>query len=333
MYKFIPIFFIACISLYSCQNKTDKQGNQKTNIIMDTDFGPDYDDVGAITVLHAYADSGYVNILATIASTKHANVAAALSVFNTYFNRPYIPVGVPKGEARTDYDVQHWTDTIVARYPHAVKTNENAMDAVQLYRKILSSQSDSSVTIVTTGFLTNVANLLLSPPDQYSTLSGKELIKKKVRQMVTMGGSFPKGKEYNICTDSTASKTAFDNWPTKIIFSGAEIGAKIKTGIPLICNNNIKNSPVKDVFRICIPMCPADSLGRMSWDETAILVACKGVSPFYELVKGEIIINKGGSNSWDSEGQRDFYLKEKCPVKKVQDLLNQLMMHQPVLNK
>ena len=54
-------------------------------VIFDTDFGPDYDDVGAITLLHAYADSGRVQILATIASSKHKNVAAALNVFNTYF--------------------------------------------------------------------------------------------------------------------------------------------------------------------------------------------------------------------------------------------------------
>jgi hypothetical protein len=38
-------------------------------------MGPDYDDVGAITLLHAFADSGYVRILGTIASTNYENVA------------------------------------------------------------------------------------------------------------------------------------------------------------------------------------------------------------------------------------------------------------------
>ena len=45
-------------------------------------MGPDYDDVGAITLLHAYADSGYINILATVASTKYEGVAVVMNVFN-----------------------------------------------------------------------------------------------------------------------------------------------------------------------------------------------------------------------------------------------------------
>jgi len=45
-------------------------------VIFDSDMGPDYDDVGAITLLHAFADSGYINILATVASTKYEGVAA-----------------------------------------------------------------------------------------------------------------------------------------------------------------------------------------------------------------------------------------------------------------
>ena len=39
-------------------------------VIFDTDMGPDYDDVGAITLLHAFADSGKATILATMSSNK-----------------------------------------------------------------------------------------------------------------------------------------------------------------------------------------------------------------------------------------------------------------------
>jgi hypothetical protein len=56
-------------------------------VIFDSDMGPDYDDVGAITMLHSFADDGSANILATIASTKYDGVAEVLDVFNTYFNR------------------------------------------------------------------------------------------------------------------------------------------------------------------------------------------------------------------------------------------------------
>src|SRR3954469_22583607 len=66
-------------------------------VIFDSDMGPDYDDAGAITLLHAFADSGYATILATVASTKYEGVAAVFNVFNTWFKRPDILIGVPKG--------------------------------------------------------------------------------------------------------------------------------------------------------------------------------------------------------------------------------------------
>ncbi|MEP6682072.1 MAG: nucleoside hydrolase, partial [Parafilimonas sp.] len=103
---------------------------QPTSVIFDSDMGPDYDDVGAITLLHAFADEGKINILATIASTKYENVAAVFSVFNTYFKMPNIPIGVPKDEALDLHDWQHWTDSIIKNYPHAINSNKDVPDAV-----------------------------------------------------------------------------------------------------------------------------------------------------------------------------------------------------------
>ncbi len=142
-------------------------------------MGPDYDDVGALAMLHAMADKGEVKILCTMASTKYEGVAAVLDILNTYFKRPDLPIGIPKGNAIDTKDFQHWTDTLLARYPHNLISNREAPDAVTLYRQILSQQPDHSVTIVTVGFLTNIANLLHSPADQYSSLTGIELVRKK----------------------------------------------------------------------------------------------------------------------------------------------------------
>ena len=298
-------------------------------VIFDTDIGPDYDDVGAITLLHAFADKGEAKILATAASNKYPNAAAVLSVFNTYFKRPDLPIGVVKGNAVAMSDEQHWSDSIVARYPHNIHSNDEAEDAVKVYRKILSQQPDNSVTIVTVGFLTNLANLVTSKPDEYSQLDGMTLIHKKVKLLVSMAGKFPEGKEFNVMIDSLASKTVFTNWPTEIIFSGFEIGEKIKTGLPLVQNNSIKNSPVKDVFSICLPMSKEDNYGRMSWDETAVLVAVKGFEPYYTLQTGKIIVHDDGSNGWDSNAKGHYYLVEKLPYEQVQNLINELMQHLP----
>ena len=80
-------------------------------------MGPDYDDVGALTLLHAFADSGKAEILATMASNNYALVAPSLEVINTYYLRPTIPVGVPKTHGVNIGCRQHWTDSIVARFP------------------------------------------------------------------------------------------------------------------------------------------------------------------------------------------------------------------------
>src|SRR5687767_14035550 len=96
----ITVTLVAFLLITGCQSPDRKQ--EPVNIIFDTDIGPDYDDVGAITLLHAFADSGRVNILATVASTKYPAVTQVLDVFNTYFKKPDLPIGVPKGNAVTD---------------------------------------------------------------------------------------------------------------------------------------------------------------------------------------------------------------------------------------
>jgi hypothetical protein len=40
-----------------------------------------------------------------------------------------------------------------------------------------------------------------------------------------------------------------------------------------------------------------DNEGRMSWDETAVLVAIAGYKPYYTLTAGTIQVAKDGSNT------------------------------------
>ena len=306
------------------------RSNQPVPVIFDTDMGPDYDDVGAIAMLHALADSGQARILATIASTKYPKVTAVLSVLNTYFGRPDIPIGVPKGKAIEDKDAQHWSDTITDRYPHAVRSNADVPDAVALYRQLLAKQTDSSVTIISVGFLTNLANLLTSKADQYSRLSGSELVTRKVKRLVSMAGKFPSGKEYNVYMDTPASMLVFADWPTPILLSGFEVGEQIHSGLPLTQNSQIRNSPVKDVFAISMPKAKEDAGGRMSWDQTAVLVGIKGYAPYYTVKSGRLTMNSDGSNGWDPSGKNHQYIIVKMPVPQVEKTINDLMQHQPV---
>ena len=289
---------------------------------------PDYDDVGAIAMLHAFSDRNECQLLATIASTKYEGVAAVLSVLNTYFKRPDIPIGVP-ATGLSLRDTQHWSDSIIARYPHQVKTNSDAQDAIRLYRKILSKEANNSVTIISVGFFTNIAALLRSPADEYSSLTGQELVQQKVQKLVSMAGRFPYGKEFNVAEDALASQYVFTFFPKPILLSGFEIGMKIKTGLPLIQNASIKNSPVKDVFRISIPKSEEDKNGRMSWDQTAVLAAVRNAEPLYKLMCGTMKVNSDGSNEWLDSGKQHCRLIEEAPVETVQKIIDELMQHTP----
>ena len=298
MKRFSLIIIGIALLSFNCTNQSKVKEHNPVKIIFDTDLGPDYDDVGALAFLHAMADSGRAEILATVASNKHELVAPSIDVINTYFGRSELPVGAQKTEGVNLGSSQHWADSIVAKYPHSIKTTAEVSDAVDIYRKILSTQADNSVTIVTVGFLTNLNNLLKSEPDNISPFTGQELVAKKVKNLVSMAGWFPKGREFNFYMDSTASKYVYDNWPGEITFTGFEIGSKIHTGLKLI-KSEIKNSPVKDVFRISIPLSEEDREGRMSWDETAVLIGVYGTNGFLETVRGKIIVNPDGSNTWE----------------------------------
>jgi len=300
----------------------------RVNLILDTDIGPDYDDVGAMAVMHALADSGQVNILATMASNKVETIVPVLNVLNTWFGRPDIPIGVVKGKGVNLKAWQKWDSVLVADYPHRIKSNDEAEDAVTLYRRILSAQPDHSVTIVTIGFFTNIANLLRSGPDVYSSLNGSQLVEKKVAQLVSMAGRFPSGSEFNVNQDAASSQFVAEHCPVKFLLSGFEIGWEVRTGLAMSKASGPR-TPVKDVFTRCIPMDKQDSLGRMSWDETAVLVAIKGYEQFYDVVEGYFVVKDDGSNEWDENGEGHFHLVQRMPPTQVQQVLEMLMAHRP----
>ena len=295
---------LAACSGKSAVTAPDETTVQPVNLILDTDLGPDYDDVGAMALMHALADSGQVNILAVVSSNKDEHVVPCIEVLNTYFNRPDIPVGASKSEGGVSLTTWHktkWTEELPARYPHKTAKTSDASDAVKVYRRILSTQPDSSVVVCTIGFFTNLKDLLLSGGDEYSPLSGCDLVAKKVKRVVSMAGLFPEGKEFNVYCDTPASRVVAERWPTEIIFSGFEIGNMIFTGKKLV-QMDVEDSPVKDAYSLCFA--EGDPNGRMSWDLTAVLVAVKGYEPYYNVERGTFrVVNDEGANSWTPDGK------------------------------
>ena len=64
------------------------------------------------------------------------------------------------------------------------------LEATEAYRKVLSGAEDHSVIISAIGFATNLAALLQSSGDQYSELSGWDLVALKVKAVVWQGNKY-----------------------------------------------------------------------------------------------------------------------------------------------
>jgi inosine-uridine nucleoside N-ribohydrolase len=321
--KWITVVLAVASLLASC-------GPKPVSLIFDTDLGPDYDDVGALALLHALADSGQVELLATVSSNSDERVVPCIEVINTYFGRPDIPSGAPKSEGSVSLTSGHrvkWTDVLPAKYPHRTANTSDAPDAVKVYRQILSRQPDNSAVICTVGFFTNLKNLLLSGADEYSPLTGKELVAKKVKRLVSMAGLFPEGKEFNVYCDAPASVVVARDWPTEIVLSGFEIGSVIFTGKQLV-RMPVKDNPVREAYELCFA--EGDPDGRMSWDLTAALVAVKGYEPYFASERGTMSVNEEGYNYWTpSAGGKHVRLIAKLPPAQLAAILESCIMHRP----
>ena len=311
---------------FGCSDVKKTNATTPISVIFDTDMGPDFDDVGALTLLHAFADSGEVRILATLSSNTDSLSAPCIDVINTYYGRPDLPIGAPlKGVNIGDGHPVKWTEALVAKFPHNLKSTSDAPDAVGIYRKILAAEPDTSVVIITVGFLTNLANLLESMPDSLSPLTGRELVTAKVKRLVSMAGSFPSGWEFNVQSDSAASVKVFSEWPSPVLFSGFEIGDKILTGKRLIASD-IADTPAKETFTVCLKQ--GDFDGRQSWDESTVLVAVRGAEPYFNTARGCIIVNSNGSNAWQDDPQGTHeHLTWKLPPDELAKIIEDRMMY------
>ncbi len=308
-------------------------GWSQEKIIFDTDMNGDVDDVGALALLHALCDNGEAELLACMASNPGPYVAECIDVINTYYHRPDIPIGAVRGSSSNGY----YTKALADAYPHDAK-RENLPEPATLYRQILAAQEDSSVTIVTVGFLPNLAALLQSPPDDISDLSGLELVQKKVKLWSCMGGVFPSGTEYNLSEMYAAeAKYTVENWPTRAIFTGWELGKEIMTGFEV--HKHFKNSPVAEAYKLYYCGWAFDGNpyyayyhGHYSWDLTAVLIGVRGYEDYWDAVEeGYIAMAEDGSNTWETDGDKDqAYVIPKMANEDIAAIIDELLNRGPI---
>jgi inosine-uridine nucleoside N-ribohydrolase len=314
---------LAGVLLTGCRSGVPIAYGQAVPIIFDTDIGTDVDDAGALAILHILADQGEAEILATMSANQNRWCAPAIDVINTYYGRGDIPIG----SSKTGPSPEEWYHDSVSDYPHDLTTSDDATDAVALYRKILAAQPDQSVTIVVVGWLTNMADLLNSKPDQYSPLTGRQMVKVKVKELVSMGGKWPNsGKdegEYNFRMDPAAAHRVISDWPGKITFTG--LGKDVMTGARLVAQGP-KNNPVPVFYRNFFRGHKVSE--RSSWDLIAVLYAVRGLSDYFTAVsEGKCVGREDGSNQWiHGPPSNHAYLVYKMPQTKLAAVIEDLLL-------
>ena len=182
-------------------------------IIFDTVMTSD-DSFDAFYYLCKKQAAGGSNLLAATIESSNPYSAPCLRAMLDFGGLTSVPVGSYQGDDRDTND----------GFPGSVRnrfrpgdTRANYSTALVVARTALAAQADNSVTYICAAGLGNLKDLLDSPADSISSLSGMDLVAAKVRRLVLMGGNSPTGSEHNFQLDPAATAYVMLNWPTEIV--------------------------------------------------------------------------------------------------------------------
>lgn len=320
-------------------------------IVFDTDMLTDCDDAGALGVLHALADRGECAILATVVSVPDSNSAATVDAINRYYGRPGLPIGMVKGQGaatllsptevpRTSVK-SRYVARIATEFPHRVKSAADVPDATLVYRDVLEKQPDASVVIVTVGYLTNLKNLLQLPAGD-GHASGLELVRRKVRTWVCMGGNFighpPKDDlklgNVNFQRDAASAHAVIHHWPTTMVFAGREV-CSVPSGLAIGAHlaNTPPNNPVRRAYEHYFG---GTAKNRHVADLATVLYAVRGARDYWDLSEpGRMDLHPDMTFEWKSaaDGNQRHLLKKRRNGKPndryVESVLDELLVQTP----
>ena len=324
-----------------------KASADPVRLIFDTDMGNDVDDVMALCMIHSLQKRKACELLAVTLTKDHPQAAAFVDAINTWYGSPDIPIGVVRNGAAKEAGKYNRLAEIrnsdgALRYPHDLLSGDIAPEAVGLLRKVLASQPDQSVTIAQVGFFTNLSRLLDSPADEHCELSGRELVKRKVRQLCLMAGAFQTVRwdtrhlEYNVKLDVPAAQKVAEEWPTPLVWSGYEIGVAAAFPHEVIERdlNYIPNHPLKEAYYLYQPP-PHD---RPTWDPTTVLFAVLPDRGYFTLSPpGKVAVERDAATlfrpSKDGKGLHRVLAISPEQAERVREAIVQLCVEPPSKRK
>jgi inosine-uridine nucleoside N-ribohydrolase len=313
-------------------------------IIFDTDMGNDVDDALALAVFHAMESRGESRLLAVTITKDEPYAAAYVSVVNTFYGRPDIPIGVTHSGVTPNPDFEATVAQMKAAdgsplYPRALSDGRSAPAATDVLRRVLSRQPDSSVVIVQTGFSTNLARLLETTPDSVSPLGGRDLVARKVRLLQVMAGRFDSTDaaardflEFNVKMDVASARELFERWPTPIEVSGFEVGIAVLYPASSIERDfaYVAHHPVRDAYVNYLgAKFPYD---RPTWDVTSALEAVRPDSSYFgRSPPGRIVVDEQGHTRFraDPRGLHRYLTVNAQQAERARAVMIQLASQRP----
>ncbi|MGN0002988.1 MAG: nucleoside hydrolase [Sphingobacterium composti] len=332
----IPLLAIGLLSMAQITSNPFRTEG-KLQVIFDTDMGNDIDDALALDMLYKYTDQNRINLLGIMNNKTSDYSTRFLYMMNTWYGHSKIPIGrIESGVIINDYvdyskNIVAYNDSIKF-YKYSIKDHDKLLESHKLYRKILAKQKDQSVIIISVGFSTNLDRLLKSEGDQYSPLSGVDLVRKKVKYLSIMAGSFGEKKraEFNVVHDIPAAKFVIENWPVDIVLSPFEVGLKVMYPAKSIENdfNWTKNHPLVDAYKRYRPF----PYNRPTWDLTSVYYAIEQENNLLDISKaGKLTVdNKGFTFFEESQNGKHYVLSiDDKNIKPLQEYFVELIKQKP----
>ncbi len=292
------------------------------DIIMDTDMGVDSDDAVALALLMSFQKRGDVCVRAVTTSSSREGATACVRAIMRFYGAeaPLAQLAFP---GLLCDRVNNYARAVMKRYG----CDDAQETPVPLLRKVLSQQKGQILLV--TGPMTNIAELLSSPPDGISPLDGTELVKRSVERIYTMAGCFSgAGPEWNVLQDISAAQYVVRHCPVPVTFIPSEVGDGVRTGAPF---RFVPDHPVWYAMR-CFAVnefgasFADENVARESWDPITAMLASGIGEELFLYAQGTVHIEEDGTTTFlqDADG-RHTVVRPKADRETVRRMIDKML--------
>lgn len=308
------------------ESSDSRPGRERvSSVIIDTDFASDADDVVALRLAMCFQDLGLLDIRGIALSTTYSRSPLAVYALCTQDGYGSIPVAMDT----SGNGVQVHTNYVDVMYD-LPKNRTDYEQPVPMYRRILSA-SDTKVNIITLGFLQNIQGLMNSAPDQYSPLTGMELIAQKVDTIYIVGGNSTGKPSFNFYWTGekvvSAAKEVARSFPARVVFLQSDLSDDTFCGQLY----STKDSRQRDIVTKAL-RANDQAGGVVAWDVFSVWCAVQDMNgsaelAFLTLEQGNQYVSDTGATEWTaSDTGRHYKMYKHVEGAYYSEIMNNMLL-------